>query len=517
MRCTRCLLLTVVLLAVARSSPARAELKLPAVISSHMVLQRDVPVPIWGQADPGEQITVTFREQKLTATSGDDRKWQVKLGPLQAGGPDTLTISGSKTVTLEDVLVGEVWIGSGQSNMAMGSNSYVKDDPVLEKMVAGGPYPRLRLKRGANAQWQEASPKEAADFSALLFSFGLPLQKELDVPLGLIVGAVGGTPSGYWLSQEAYDSDAACREAVAEYAKTYNFEAAQQQYEKDLERWQQADEKAKAEGKKPPGKPQPPLKAGEVRGKIGNLYEAHMRPNIPFAIRGVLWDQGESGTAVQGVDQYTLMGALIRGWRKEWGQGDFPFLYVQKPSGGGCAWDNADPVTSRGEPFKPLPPKVPGDGAYRETHIRIMQYPATYMVTSSDLGPGIHPANKSGYGARAARVALGAVYGRSVQIYGPVYDSLQVDGNKIRVKFKHVGRGLASRYGERLQGFAVAGDDQKFLWANAEIDGDSVVLTCQEVPQPKTVRYAWSQQHPWANLFNKDGLPALEFQANIDK
>lgn len=517
MRIRRCFFLLATAFCFALASRASADVKLPAVISSHMVLQRDMPAPIWGTANPGEQVTVTFRDQKHTATAGDDRKWQVKLEALKAGGPDTMTISGSNTLTLEDVLVGEVWIGSGQSNMQMAANSYVKDDPVLEKLVAGGPYPKIRLKSGANGRWAEASPKDAASFSALLFSFGVPLQKELDVPLGLIVGAVGGTPSGFWLSQEAYDADPACREAVAEFAKTYNFAAAQQQYEKDLERWKLAEEKAKAEGKKPPGKPQPPLKAGEARGKIGNLYEAHMRPNVPFAIRGVLWDQGESGTAVQGVDQYTMMGALIRGWRKEWGQGDFPFLYVQKPSGGGCAWDNADPVTSRGEPFKPLPATVPGDGTYRETHIRIMQYPSTYMVTSSDLGPGIHPANKSGYGARASRVALGAVYGRSVEIYGPVYDSHQADGHKVRVKFKHVGQGLAFKHGDKLQGFALAGEDQKFYWADAEIDGNTVVLTCQQVPQPKTVRYAWSQQHQWANLFNKDGLPALEFQAKTEK
>src|SRR5205807_6238622 len=139
--------------------------------------------------------------------------------------------------------------------------------------------------------------------------------------------------------------------------------------------------------KKPPIKPQPPLQAGECRSKVGNLYAAHIRPMMPHGIRGVLWDQGESGTAINGVDQYTLMGALIRGWRKEWGQGDFAFLYVQKPSGGGCAWDPADPVTDKSDKFTPLPAAVPSDGAYRETHIKIMQYPQTAMVTSSDLGP----------------------------------------------------------------------------------------------------------------------------------
>jgi sialate O-acetylesterase len=500
------------------SRPAMADVKLPPVISSHMVLQRDMPVPIWGTAAPSEEVTVTFREQKQSATADAQGKWQVKLAALKAGGPDTLVVSGKNTLTLDDVLVGEVWVGSGQSNMAMNSGSYVKDDPVLEKELAGAPYPKLRLKSGPNGVWKECTAQDAAGFSSLLFAFGVPLQKALDVPVGLIVGAVGGTPSGYWLSQEAYDADDACRDVVAKYSQTYSFEDAQKKYEQDLARWKEADDKAKAdgtakEGKKGPGKPQPPLKAGESRGKIGNLYEAHMRANLPFAIRGVLWDQGESGTAIEGLDQYTLMGALIRGWRKEWGQGDFPFLFVQKPSGGGCAADPQDPVTNRAQPFQPLA-KVPNDGFSREMHIRIMNYPATFMVTSTDLGSGIHPLNKSGYGARAARVALGGVYGRNVEYYGPVYDSHTIDGGKVRVKFKHVGSGLTFKHGDKLQGFAVAGDDKQFQWAKAEIDGNDVVLSCEQVPQPKDIRYAWSQNHPWANLFNNDDLPAISFRTD---
>jgi sialate O-acetylesterase len=237
---------------------------------------------------------------------------------------------------------------------------------------------------------------------------------------------------------------------------------------------------------------------------------------IPFGIRGVLWDQGESGTAVFGVDQYTLMGALIRGWRKEWGQGDFPFLYVQKPSGEGCAWDPEDPVTNKANKFAPLPAAVPAtaSGVYRETHVRIAQYPGTAMVISTDLGSGIHPTNKSGYGSRAARVALGMVYGRKIEYYGPVYASHKVEGNKVRVSFTHVGAGLAFKHGDKLQGFAVAGEDKVFHWADAVIDGDTVVVTSDKVAKPVAVRYAWADKHPWANLFNKDGLPAQTFRTD---
>ena len=492
------------------------EVKLPAVISSHAVLQREMAVPIWGTAAPGEKVTVKFRDQEKSAVADPQGKWLVKLDPLKTGGPDKLTVTGVNTLTLDDVLVGEVWLGSGQSNMQGGVGGYTKTDEVLAKLAAAS-YPKLRLKQSGSHGWQEATAQTNGQFSALLFAFGVRLQQELDVPVGLMVGAVGGTPSGYWLSQEAYDEDAACKDVVKQFAATYPVDQMQKDYEQALAKWEKDVEAAKQKGEKRlPGKPRPPLKAGECSGKIGHLYEGLIRPYIPYGMRGVLWDQGESGTAIHGVDQYTLMGALIRGWRKEWGQGDFPFLYVQKPSGGGCAWDPADPITCQAEKFAPLPAKAPAsnEGIYRETHIRIMQYPNTAMAISTDLGSGIHPVNKSGYGARAARVALGMVYGRKVEIYGPIYQSHQVEGQKVRVKFSHVGQGLAMRHGEKLQGFQIAGDDKTFRWADAVIEGDTVVLSSPEVSKPAAVRYAWANSSPWANLFNKDGLPALTFRSD---
>lgn len=499
----------------ALAAPAAAEVKLPPVLSSHMVLQRDRAVPIWGTAAQGEKVVVKFRDQEKDAVADKDGKWQVKLDLLQAGGPDVLTVTGRNTLTLEDVLVGEVWVGSGQSNMAGGVNGYTQGDPVLAQLAAGAPYPQLRLvNRGS---WQEATEANVKNFSALLFAFGVQLQKELNVPVGLMLGAVGGTPSGYWLSQEAYDADAACKEAITKFAATYPLEQLQQKYTQDLAAWEKAAEEAKKAGKSPPPRPSPPGKPGEVRGKIGNLYEVYIRPFIPFGIRGVLWDQGESGTAITGVDQYTLMGALIRGWRKDWGQGDYlPFLFVQKPSGGGCAWDETDPVTRLADKFTPLPPKVPptADGLNRETHIRIMTYPHTAMVTSTDLGPNTHPANKSGYGTRASRVALGMVYGRKVEYYGPIYKDHAVEGGKVRVRFDHVGQGLVFHHSDKLQGFAVAGEDRVFHWADASIDGDTVVLSCAAVPKPVAVRYGFASRHPWANLFNKDRLPAVAFRTD---
>jgi sialate O-acetylesterase len=491
-----------------------AEVKLPAVFSDHMVLQRDCEAPVWGTAAEGEEVTVAIDGQMQRAKSGADGKWSLKLKPLKTGGPHVLTISGSNKIEINDVLVGEVWVGSGQSNMAGGVSGYAKGDEVLAKL-AEGTYPQLRLCKGNNGKWQEATPPNNNGFSALLFSFGQRLQEELDVPVGIIVGAVGGTPSGRWLTEEMLKQDAACQEQIKRNATEQPLEKRLEAHEKSLPRFQELANKAKAEGKPAPRQSQKPVAAGEATsGKIGDLYAANIQPIVPFAIRGVLWDQGESGTALQGVDQFATMGALIRGWRGAWGQRDFPFLYIQKPSGGGCAWDSGDPITKNAEPFAALPaaPNKAGDGDSVALHIRIQEHPKTAMVTARDLGSGIHPTNKSGYGHRAAQVALGEVYEKKVETCGPLYDSHKIEGNKIRVKFSHVGQGLAWKHGDKLQGFEIAGDDGTFVWGDATIDGDSVVVSNDKVAKPTAVRYAWSQRSPWANLFNKDGLPALTFR-----
>jgi len=499
----------------------QAAVKLPAVLASHMVLQQQTAVPIWGTASPNEAVTVKFRTQEKKAIADDKGNWMVKLDPLQAGGPDELTVTGANAITLTDVLVGEVWVGSGQSNMAMGVIYYTKNDEVLAKMQAAGPYPRLRL--GTARGWQETTPVTCNGYSALLFAFGVQLQQKLDVPVGLLLGAVGGTPSGYWLSEEAYRSDAACTEVVQAYAKAHpydqaaedaTYQAAMEKYTPEEAEWDKltADEK---KIKPAPRRPVHLVKPGESSGKIGNLYHAYIRPLQPFAIGGVLWDQGESGTDIVGVDQYTMMGALIRGWRKDWGQGDFPFIFIQKPSGGGSAFDPTDPVGSQAQKFSPLPLVVPKDGDVRETHIRIMTYPNTGMVISSDLGTGTHPTNKSGYGTRAARVALGMVYGHKVEYYGPLFAKQTVEDGKIRIAFTHCGQGLAIPAGqEKLQGFAIAGENKTFVWADAVIEGTTVVVSHPTVPQPRYVRYAWAYNAPWANLFNKDGLPAIPFRTD---
>jgi sialate O-acetylesterase len=493
------------LLAVAASS-GPAEVQVDKMFSDHMVLQRDLAVPIWGTADPGEKVTITFRGQQRQTEADKDGKWLVRLDPLKVGEPGRLTVSGGNSVTFSDVLVGDVWVGSGQSNMAGSTGGYAKRDEVLAAMVKAAPYPRLRLYRGG---WKESTAQNINGFSAILFAFGQPLQKELDVPVGLIVGAVGGTPSGRWLSPEMLAADPACQAAFKK-SGAGSLEERQQKHRQALAEWQKAAKLAKDQGKRAPRRPRGPI-------KVGDLYAAHIEPVVPYAIRGALWDQGESGTAVREIDQFTMMGALIKGWRNVWGQGDFPFLYVQKPSGGGCAWDpKGDPVTRLANPFaeQPAAANKDRDGLYRELHIRIMQHPNTAMVTASDLGSGVHPVNKSGYGARACRVALGFVYDRDAGTCGPIYDSHKVEGKTIRVRFKHADKGLAFRHGEKLQGFEIAGSDGAYQWADARIDGEAVIVSSPNVAKPAAVRYGWSRNHPWANLFNKAGLPALAFRTD---
>ena len=510
------------LAAIALAMPLHGGVELPKVFTPHMVLQRGMAVPVYGSAAPGETVTVKFREQTKSAAAGQDGKWCVKLDALAAGGPDVLTIGELK---IDDVLVGDVWIGSGQSNMDMPVSAYAGGDPVLAA-AANQDYPKIRLlKKGAKDVWQEATPANIPGFSALLFSFGFPLQKELDVPVGLMVGAVGGTPSGFWLSEEMYRADAACAAAVKKFATSPEYASLidkhdknKEKFERDQAAWQALDPAEKQDGKKQPRAPKPVGTPGEAgSGKIGQLFAAHIRPYVGYAIKGVLWDQGESRTNILGVDQVTLMGALIGGWRKAWGQGDFPFLYVQKPSGGGCAFDYSQPMNRLAEKFTPLPNTIPGGPASDYSHevfAQLMKYPNTHMVTSSDLGPGIHPPNKSGYGARAVQVALATAYGRKIEYLGPRYASHTIDGGKATLKFTHVGKGLASKNGDALQGFMIAGEDKKFVWAEASIAGATVVVSSADVPHPAAVRYAWSNTFPWANLFNQDGLPAQPFRTD---
>ena len=492
-----------------------------SLFSDHAVLQRNAEVPVWGTAEAGSKVTVRFAGQTVSGSADSNGKWRVTLSPLEASAKERVMTIASGGVEKEicGLLVGEVWVGSGQSNMAGRVASYAKRDETLAELAARAPFSQIRLMNGGpKPVWKEATPESVPPFSAILFAFGERLHRDLEIPIGLIVGAVGGTPSASWMPKETYETSEKCRAEIAAFAKTWDREKAAAATKAKAAIWEKRAAEAKAKGEKPKGRKPGPLKGpGEASrgGKIGGLFDRFIRPVSGYAIRGVLWDQGEAGSGIVGLGQHTSMSELIRGWRELWGQGEFPFLFVQKPSGGGNAFSSDDPITREADPFGELPDitKV-GDGSGRFLYTRLMKdNPNAWMVPAIDLGSTVHPVNKWGYGNRSAEVAEQKVYHiPGVQAYGPIYDSHEIDGNRVTVRFSEVAGGLTVRHVDEIRGFALAGADGKWHWAKAEFAGkDSVTLTCDAVPEPKQVRFAWAKNRVWANLFNRSGLPALAF------
>ena len=479
-----------------------AEVRPASIFASHMVLQRGKSVPLWGTASAGEKVVVVFNGQEKVTQADTAGTWMVKLDPMKEGGPFRLTIG---NLVFEDVLIGEVWLGAGQSNMAIGSTGVAKNDPVMAEWMTNS-FPEIRIAWGAKGDWRIA--KSGLTFPALPYAFAVNLQKQLNVPVGIVVGAVPGSSTDFWLTPQAVQADGDCREAIRAYAESM-YPRLQKAYQERLKKWE-----AEVPASHTTKKPEPPLEPGAAMHPVGKYFEAHIRPVIPFAIRGVLWDQGENGPSITGTDRCMVMRALIASWRREFGQGDLPWIYIQKPSGGGCAWDIQNPVNRLATSFSPLPEKLTGSGALRAQFINLLNVPNVFMVITSDLSPGLHPPNKSGYGFRAAEMAMVAAYGRKSEMYGPLYSKHTIDGNRIRITFTHVGRGLAIRHGAKLQGFAVAGENRRFVWADAVIEGETVVLSSPSVNSPVAARYAWDEKCSWANLFNQDGLPAQTFHTD---
>jgi sialate O-acetylesterase len=483
-----------------------ADVKLPALFSDHMVLQADADVPIWGWANPGEEVAVTLADTKGTVKAGADGKWQVILAKLKAGGPYALEVKGINTLTVKDVLVGEVWLGSGQSNMAM-VVSRVKD---LEEEKAAARLPKIRMftvtSGGASTaqddcrgEWVVCSPETVSQFSATAYFFGRELHKELGVPVGLINSSVGGTPIESWISPEAQAAAPELKPMIvaAEKAEANFDEAkAKAKYERDLAQFQEATKKAKADGKPQPKRPQDPLAVRNRRGNVGGLFNGKIAPLVPYRIRGALWYQGEANSTPEKAPYYQYqLPLLIRDWRSRWGY-DFPVGFVQLPNFGGPGrnW-----------------PEV------REAMLKTLQVPGTGMAITIDIGEvnDIHPKNKQDVGKRLALWALGTVYGKSVATSGPLPAGVERRGQSIAVSFQHAQGGLVAKGGE-LTGFEIAGADQKFQPATARIDGDKVIAMNPDVKEPAFVRYAW-ENNPQASLFNGAGLPASPFRSTAGK
>lgn len=493
--------------AVLLAPSVRADVKLPPVISSHMVLQRDRPVPIWGTAAAGEKVTVSFAGQTKEATADGAGAWMVKLDALPASKePRSLTVKGANTLSVEDVLVGEVWLGSGQSNMAFGMRSNrgfdelkkAADAPTLRFFTAGE-RPSDTEKTPPRSRWQVCTPDTVEGCSAVLYFFGRRLQDNLDgVPVGLVNASVGGTSILLWVDREVQLAQPELREGVerdeAAHAKFDVAAAMKGYYASDrYKEWQAAVEKAKAEGKAPPRQPYTPEDTYKNWLPAGTWFKTRIAPLAPFAVRGVVWYQGEAdGSVDNGLRYRHQLPALIADWRRRWGQPDLPFVWVQLPY-----WKPA------GSWF-----------AVRESQLKTLTVPHTGMVVTIDVGDpnDVHPNEKAPVGRRLAQWALGAVYGKEVETSGPLPAGHEIDGNVVRIRFDHA-KGLQAKGGE-LRGFEVAGTDRKWYSAEARIDGGHVLVSSKEVAAPVAVRYAWDGHPDHCTLYNAADLPATPFRTD---
>ncbi|MHC4594755.1 MAG: sialate O-acetylesterase [Planctomycetota bacterium] len=484
-----------------------ADVRLPAIIGDNMILQRDKKAPVWGWAEPGEEVmvSVSWRSMKWAVTADKNGKWEFEMKSPKAGGPYEMTLSGKNTITIKNILVGEVWVCSGQSNMAMSVSSSAN----AEWKIAAANYPKIRLftverkvaeqpQSDCEGSWTLCSPETVPGFSAVAYYFGRELHKKLDVPVGLIHTSWGGTPAEAWTRREILEKDADFAPILMRYADAVaRYPQAKTEHEQKVAQWKEVVKKAKAEGKKPPRQPRAPRGPGHHHSPAG-LYNAMIAPLIPYGIQGAIWYQGESN-AGRAYQYRKLFPAMIKNWRNDWGQGDFPFLFVQLAN------------------FKAVNPQ-PSESDWaelREAQLMTLALADTGMAVIIDIGEAddIHPKNKQDVGKRLALWALAGSYRKKLVYSGPIYKSMKVERDKIVLQFDHVGSGLVAGRGGALKGFAVAGADRKFVWADARMDSNGIVVSSDEVSEPAAVRYAWAD-NPVCNLYNWEGLPASPFRTD---
>ncbi|WP_395752205.1 sialate O-acetylesterase [Prosthecobacter sp.] len=485
---------------------AHAAVQMPSVFTDHMVLQRDLPVPVWGKAAPGEEVTVEFAGQKKSTKADAAGTWMVKLDPLKANAePQVLKAGG---VTIQDVLVGEVWLASGQSNMEW--EMRMKPDSTAD--IPKADHPNLRLieipkivaltpQDQVPAAWARCTPESVATFSAIGYYFGLRLQEELKVPVGVILSAWGGTRIEPWTSIEGFDAVP----SLGEFAKDTRsklpgndaYRAAQEKHLGDIEAWSKTARTALSQKQAVPPQPAQPTTLPANQVTPTSLYNAMIHPLVPYAFRGAIWYQGESNHN-EGFVYTDKTKALLASWRSVFQQPDLPFYFVQ-----------IAPWQYGAEDVEILP-------QFWQAQRECLKIPHTGMATISDIGEvgDIHPAHKKEVARRLSLWALAKDYGHTeIDPNGPLYASHAVEGAAIRVKFEHTGGGLASRDGKPLTHFEIAGKDGTFHTAEARIEGDSVVLTAAAVPQPRRARFAWSKV-AIHNLMNKEGLTATAFNTH---
>lgn len=488
---------------------AQANVVLPDVISDSMVLQRDRPVPIWGRADPGEVVTVRIAGQLKKTIAGADGRWILRLDPLPTNAMAvTMTVSGRNTIELMDILVGEVWLVSGQSNMQLRLSETTKG----EAATAAADHPLIRLfnvsrqvafkrKPPPLGVWQACSPASVKEFSAAGYYFAVELQEELKIPIGMINSSYGGSQAEAWTPVE-YLLASDDLKLTVERTRIWDSERpkVKEEYEQQLKQWRDEADKAKAAGARPQPSPAVPDALREYR-IASSIYDGMIAPLLPFSLRGAFWYQGESNEAR--AQQYgLLLQTMIRSWRERWGEGNFPFGIIQLPN-------YRDQKTE------------PADEAW--SHLREAQRraavvtPNAGLIVTIDIGEAhdIHPKNKLDVGGRMARWALADIYGRKLTRSGPTFSSAKIIGSKLVLTFIDIGEGLKIRDGAKLDEFAIAGPDHQWQWAQARIVGKNrVEVWSHSVLQPLAVRYAFNNNPKHPNLTNETGLPAAPFRTD---
>jgi sialate O-acetylesterase len=489
------LLCTLALFALAIT--ANADVAVPKVFSSHMVLQRNMPIHIWGEAEPGEQVTVDLHGSSASTTADKLHRWSVYLPAQPAGGPFTLTIHGANTLTLDDILIGDLWVASGQSNMEMPlagfpGNAVIKDSA---KEIAAANYPQIRLLRvekdaadypledvKSAVGWSQCTPETAESFSAVAYFFARSLQQKEKIAIGLIDSTWGGTPAEAWTSLDALGSDAALMPVFSVRADRMNHETTEQRL--DL-----SDSQAKAQGK--PATANRDWHPSQVSWRPAAIYNAMIAPFTPLPIRGVIWYQGESNSRLAMAPLYSrLFTTMIQDWRNQWHEGNFPFLFAQISAFASTPKENW--------------------GLLRDAQRRSLSLVNTGMAVTIDIGDehNVHPADKQTVGERMALLARNIAYGEKVVASGPLFRLAYPENGAMHVWFDYAA-GLNAK-GSSPEGFEVAGPDGNFVPATAKIDGDTIVASSPAVPNPRYVRYAWPN-FPQANLYNGAGLPASTF------
>jgi len=477
---------------------AVAEVTLTTLLADHMVVQRGLPVHVWGMAGAHESVSVTFRGDTKTTTADDLGRWSLYLPPGEAGGPFQILVKGTNLIVLNDVLVGDVWVASGQSNMEFPMKELINADTE----IAAAQYPKIRILRvdhrpsdyprsdvGAKT-WALCTPENVVGSSAVAYYFARDLYLKMNIPIGLVESFWGGTPAESWTSLRSLAADASLMPVFAERSKTLDEQETTvlrlQQEDREL---QQAEDQAKAAGKPAPGRPWHPDFAAWAPAA---LFNGMIAPLTLFPIRGVIWYQGEANSGERAPLYAHLFPTMINDWRRAWNEGDFPFLFVQIAN-----W-NTEP--------EGLWPEV------RDAQRRALALRNTGMAVTIDIGDAvdIHPKDKLDVGKRLALAARAIAYGEKLEWSGPLYKGLTREEHALRIWFDHA-NGLAARNGA-LAGFEIAGADGKFVAADARIEGESVVVSSPALAEPVSVRYAWAA-NPTCNLVNREGLPASPFKS----